>query len=230
MNQYLYTEHHYIINHKSGFMHSELIKDRIEAGLKLSDKLVKYKNTDTVILAIPRGGVPIAYVIAIRLNLPLDIILSKKIPHPYNKEYAIGAVSLLSQTLNPFSDVSTEYKEKEIIRLRELLKDKYEYYRGDLEPIDIEGKNVIVVDDGIATGHTLLASIKMLRQRNPKSIIIAVPVMPLEKIKIFKENADDLIYLIASAEFTGVGSFYENFTQVEDEEVIRMLRVAETTQ
>ena len=143
-------------------MHSDLIKDRIEAGLNLSDKLVQYKDSNTVVLAIPRGGVPIGYVIAIRLNLPLDIILSKKIPHPYNREYAIGAVSLLSQTVNPYSGVSNDYIEKEVIRLRYLLKCKYQYYRGDFEPIDVEGKNVILVDDGIATGHTLLASITML--------------------------------------------------------------------
>lgn len=101
---------------------------------------------------------------------------------------------------------------------------------GNREPIDIQGKNVIVVDDGIATGNTLLASISMLRKKEPAKIIVAVPVLPADVIPIFQRNADEFVYLIAAKYFRGVGGFYEQFDQVEDEEVIRMLGVPSAIQ
>jgi predicted phosphoribosyltransferase len=206
-------------------MYNELFKDRMQAGLLLSEKLKKYQNSNSVILAVPRGGVPIGHEIAKRLHLPLDIVLSKKIGHPFNNEFAIGAVSLDSTIIDEHPDVPKEYIEKETVRLRELLQEKYNLYRGDREPIDIAGKNVIVVDDGIATGNTLLASLAMLRKKNPAKIIVAVPVLPYDTVKIFEENTDEFVYLIASKNFRGVGGFYENFYQVQDDEVMRMLKV-----
>lgn len=209
-------------------MYNEILKDRIEAGLLLSDKLKKYQNSNTVILAVPRGGVPVGYVIAKSLKLPLDIILSKKIPHPLNKEYAIGAVSMESKIVDEHSDIPSDYIEKEIVRLRESLQDKYKLYRDDRKPLDVKGKNVIVVDDGIATGNTLLASIAMLRKRNPAKIIVAVPVLPYETVNEFQKKTDEFVYLIASKYFRGVGGFYEEFNQVEDDEVIRLLKDADS--
>jgi putative phosphoribosyl transferase len=209
-------------------MYNEILKDRMEAGFLLSEKLKKYKNSNSVILAIPRGGVPIGYEIAKRLNLPLDIVLSKKIGHPFNKEFAIGAVSLDSAIVDEHPDVSIEYKENETIRLRELLRQKYKLYRGNRKPIAVEGKNVIIVDDGIATGNTLLVSIAMLRKENPAKIIVAVPVLPYDSLKKFEQNTDEFIYLIASKNFRGVGSFYEHFYQVQDDEVMEMLSVTDS--
>lgn len=206
-------------------MYNELFKDRMQAGLLLSEKLKKYQNSNSVILAVPRGGVPIGHEIAKRLHLPLDIVLSKKIGHPFNNEFAIGAVSLDSTIIDEHPDVPKEYIQKETVRLRELLQEKYNLYRGDREPIDIAGKNVIVVDDGIATGNTLLVSLAMLRKKNPAKIIVAVPVLPYDTVKIFEENTDEFVYLIASKNFRGVGGFYENFYQVQDDEVMRMLKV-----
>jgi len=206
-------------------MYIEILKDRKEAGLLLSEKLEKYQDTDTIILAVPRGGVPIGYEIAKNLNLPLDIILSKKIGHPLNKEYAIGAVSLDSTIIEEHPDVSNTYIESEIKNLRALLQENYAIYMGNRKPIDVKGKNVIVVDDGIATGNTLLASINMLRKNNPKKIIVAVPVVPADVVAIFKQKADEFIFLIAPIDFGGVGRFYENFEQVNDDEVVRMLSV-----
>lgn len=204
-------------------MYNEILKDRIEAGLLLSDKLKKYQNTNTIVLAIPRGGVPVGSVIAKRLNLPLDIVLSKKIPHPYNKEFAIGAVSMDSKIVDEHSGVPDNYIEKEIVRLREALQEKYELYMGNREPLAVKGKNLIVVDDGIATGNTLLACIVMLRKKNPAKIIVAVPVVPDDVVNIFEQNTDEFVYLMAPKYFRGVGAFYEEFEQVEDDEVIRML-------
>ena len=211
-------------------MYNELLNDRKEAGILLSERLKKYQNSNTIILAVPRGGVPVGYEIAKRLHLPMDIVLSKKIGHPNNKEYAIGAVSMSSMTLKEHPEVPQRYIEDEVIRLRKLLKEKYELYMGNREPIDIQGKNVIVVDDGIATGNTLLASISMLRKKEPAKIIAAVPVLPADVIPIFQRNADEFVYLIAAKYFRGVGGFYEQFDQVEDEEVIRMLGVPSAIQ
>lgn len=207
-------------------MNNEILKDRIEAGLLLSDKLMKYQNSNTVILAIPRGGIPIGYEIAKKLNLPLDIILSKKIPHPLNKEFAIGAVSLDSMIIDEYLNIPNHYINDEIIRLRELLQEKYKLYRNNRKSLDIKGKNVIIVDDGIATGNTLLASIDMLRKKNPERIIVAVPVIPYDRVKIFQQKTDEFVYLIAPNNFRAVGQFYEQFNQVDDEEVIQILNKA----
>lgn len=204
-------------------MYNEILKDRIEAGMLLSDKLMKYQNSDSVVLAVPRGGVPVGYVIAKRLNLPLDIVLSKKIPHPLNKEFAIGAVSIDSMIVDEHLDIPKNYINEEIFRLRKSLQEKYKLYMGGREPLDITGKKVIVVDDGIATGNTLLASIAMLRKRKPEKIIVAIPVLPEDVVAIFQKKADELVYIIAPQYFRGVGGFYEEFDQVEDEEVIRQL-------
>lgn len=211
-------------------MYNELLNDRKEAGILLSERLKKYQNSNTIILAVPRGGVPVGYEIAKRLHLPMDIVISKKIGHPNNKEYAIGAVSMNSMTLKEHPEVPQRYIEDEVIRLRKLLKEKYELYMGNREPIDIQGKNVIVVDDGIATGNTLIASISMLRKKEPAKIIVAVPVLPADVIPVFQRNADEFVYLIAAKYFRGVGGFYEQFDQVEDEEVIRMLGVPSAIQ
>ena len=204
-------------------MYNEILKDRIEAGLLLSEKLKKYQNSNTIILAVPRGGVPVGYIIAKNLHLPLDIVLSKKIGHPNNQEFAIGAVSMDSMIIDEHPDVPKKYIEDEIIRLRKLMQNKYEIYMGNREPLDIKGKNVILVDDRIATGNTLLASITMLRKKKPAKIIIAVPVVPYDTVPVFEKNADEFVYLIASKYFRGVGGFYEDFNQVEDDEVIRLL-------
>ena len=211
-------------------MYNELLKDRTEAGFLLSEKLKKYQNTNSVILAVPRGGVPVGFVISKTLHLPLDIVLAKKIGHPSNKEFAIGAVSMDSMILDEHSGIPQKYIDNEIIRLRQLLHEKYKLYMGNRKPLDIKNKNVILVDDGIATGNTLLASITMLRKKNPAKIIVAVPVLPYDTVSLLKKNADEFIYLVASKYFRGVGGFYEEFRQVEDEEVIEMLQIPTTNE
>lgn len=211
-------------------MYNEILKDRTEAGFLLSEKLKKYQDTNSVILAVPRGGVPVGFVISKILHLPLDIVLAKKIGHPSNKEFAIGAVSMDSMILDEHSDIPKKYIDNEIIRLGQELDEKYGRYMGDRKPLAIENKNVILVDDGIATGNTLLSCITMLRKKNPSKIIVAVPVLPFDTVPLFEKNADEFIYLTASKYFRGVGSFYEEFNQVEDEEVIQMLRFPTTTE
>jgi putative phosphoribosyl transferase len=206
-------------------MYDGMLKDRIEAGILLSEKLIKYQNSDTIVLAVPRGGVPVGYIIAKSLHLPLDIVLSKKIGHPSNIEFAIGAVSSDSMILDEHPNVPKIYIDNEIIRLRKLMAEKYQHYMGNKKPLDMKGKNIILVDDGIATGNTLLASISMLRKKNPAKIIVATPVIPYENVPVIEKNADEFIYLIASKKFRGVGGFYEEFNQVEDEEVKHLLSI-----
>jgi putative phosphoribosyl transferase len=205
-------------------MYRSRLTDRKEAGILLSEKLKKYQDTNSIVLAVPRGGVPVAYEIAQKLHLPLDVILSKKIGHPMNKEFAIGAMTMDATILDEHPEVSKQYITDEIIRLKELLREKYKLYMGFREPLEVNGKNVILVDDGIATGNTLLASISMLRKRKPAKLIVAVPVLPLDVLEIFEQQTDEFVYLITSSNFRSVGAFYDQFYQVEDDKVIQMLR------
>jgi putative phosphoribosyl transferase len=201
----------------------EKFMNREQAGILLAEKLKKYQGSNSVVLAIPRGGVPVGYVIAKLLQLPLDIILSKKIGHPSNPEYAIGAVSAGSVIIAPNINVPDNYIEQEIAKLQKQIQEKYDYFKKGKKPLDISGKNVILVDDGIATGRTLMASIEMLRKQNPLKIIVAAPVVPLNNVPEINQRADEFIYLLSPQYFSAVGQFYDDFTQTEDEEVIRLL-------
>lgn len=200
-----------------------VFQNRTAAGNLLSELLEQYKNSDSVVLAIPRGGVPVGYEIAKKLNLPLDVILSKKIGHPDNKEFAIGSVSLETAIVDEAKGVPQSYITSEIKRLKSILKEKYALFRGHREPIELLDKNVIIVDDGIATGNTVLACIEMVRKHHPKKVIVAVPVLPADLVYWFKQEADELVYLVDASYFRGVGAFYEDFSQVEDEEVIELM-------
>lgn len=205
-------------------MHNQLFSNRTEAGILLAEKLKKYKSANAVVLAIPRGGVVLGYQIAKRLEISLDLVMSKKIGHPNNKEYAIGSVSLESAIISDVKDIPEEYIHNEILRIRKNLHKKYALFMGNRESIDVKNKIVILVDDGIATGNTLLASIEMLRINKPEKIVVAVPVVPQSTIEEVERVSDEFIYLLVPQYFTSVGAFYEDFEQVNEEEVIEMLR------
>lgn len=200
-----------------------MFTDRIEAGRLLAEKLKKYQGQAGVILAVPRGGVPVAYAVAKELGLPLDLVLTKKIGHPMNREYAIGAVSLTDSFVIPHRGVSQFYIDREIKTIRERLKEMYRKFMGDKEPESLAGKIIIVIDDGIATGNTLMGTINMLRKDRPSKIVIAVPVASESAVQKLSEVADELVVVSIPEEFYGVGAFYENFEQVSDEEVIYYL-------
>lgn len=204
-----------------------MFKNRYEAAVQLAGKLEKYKNKDGVILAVPRGGVPIGYTIAKELGLPLEIILSKKIGHPYNPEYAIGSVSLHGAIIDErVTDVPMDYIQKEADRILSGLKEKFKLFMGDRKPSDLSGKIVIIVDDGIATGNTILATIKSIEKSKPQKIIIAVPVAPPATIDKLSKVADEIVCLLMPENFSGVGQFYYDFSQVSDDEVIELLQEA----
>lgn len=205
-----------------------MFKDRFDAGRQLAKALQHYKNRDGVILAVPRGGVEIGYVVAKELDLPLEIVLSKKIGHPHHSEFAIGAVSLEGRVVTERSDVSEEYIEKETERLRKLLRERQKKYYGDRQPANMEDKIVIVVDDGIATGNTLLSTVDLIRHHKPRWVVVAIPVAPPESLHHIEEakGVDEVVCLLTPRDFYAVGQFYEHFDQVEDEEVVRLLHEA----
>jgi predicted phosphoribosyltransferase len=194
--------------------------DRLDAGFTLANALQKYKNMPGVVLAVPRGGVPIAYVVAKELGLPMDLLLTKKIGHPTNSEYAIGAVSLTDSYIVPHENIPAEYINKETERIRKRLKEMYVKFMGDAVPEPLKGKTVIVIDDGIATGNTLLSTIGMLRKNDPAKIVIAVPVASNSAVQKLSKLVDDIVCPLVPDYFYGVGAFYENFDQVSDEEVM----------
>lgn len=197
-----------------------MFRDRTEAGLMLAEKLRKFKNEPGVVLAVPRGGVPIAYFVARELGFPIEVILTKKIGHPSNKEYAIGAASLNDYFIIPHEYVTNEYIQNELVQIRTKLKEMYRKFMGDKEPESLNGKTVIVVDDGVATGNTLLGTIQVLKKSKPGKIIIAVPVASSSAVEKLSEEVDEVIAVLVPEEFYGVGAFYEDFSQVSDEEVM----------
>ncbi len=201
-----------------------MFTDRLQAGKLLAQKLIRYRNTDAVVLAVPRGGVPVGYVVARELRLPMDLLLVKKIGHPANKEYAIGAVSLTDRHIEAHPEVTEAYIEQETERVRQRLRDMQQKFRGDRPLTDLNKRVVIVVDDGIATGNTLMAAIPMLRRTGPAKIVIAVPVAPDAAMTNLGREADEVVCVLLPEEFYGVGAFYDNFEQVSDDEVLFYLK------
>jgi predicted phosphoribosyltransferase len=192
--------------------------------MQLAPFLEKYKNEEGVVLAVPRGGVPIGYYLAKHLNFSLDLLMTKKLGHPLNEEFAIGAVGIEDSIVEENYEVPQGYVEEETKRIREELLKRYKTFMGNKEPINIKNKTVIVVDDGVATGRTILATIKMLRSKQPKKFVVAVPVASIQAAERIEREVDDFICLYTPEPFFGVGRFYQNFTQTTDEEVMMLLK------
>lgn len=200
-----------------------MFTDRIDAGFALAEKLKKYSRMEGVILAVPRGGIPIGYVVAKRTGLPMDLLMTKKIGHPQNREYAIGAVSLTDSFLLPHIGVSSTYIKAETEHIRKRLREMRLKFMGTAEPLPMKGKTVIIVDDGVATGNTLLSTINMIRKEGPARIVIAVPVASRSAAGKLSAVADEFISVLIPDEFYGVGGFYTDFHQVTDDEVLYYL-------
>jgi putative phosphoribosyl transferase len=198
---------------------SNMFKDRIEAGLFLAAKLQKYKDKNGIVMAIPRGGVPVAFTIAQKLGLPIEVIITKKIGHPVNKACAIGAASLTEYFVVPHKEVTQEYIDEELKVIRLRLKEMYQRFLGDKSPEKLTGKTIIIVDDGMATGNTVLCTVNVLKKSNPAKIIVAVPVASIDAIEKLTSEVDEVITLLSPPIFYGVGAFYENFNEVDDKEI-----------
>jgi predicted phosphoribosyltransferase len=201
-----------------------IYRDRIEAGEILAASLKHVQTAKGVVLAVPRGGIPVACVVAKKLNMPVNLLLTKKIGHPANKEYAIGAVSVSDVYITPHEHIPESYIKNETEKIRARLREMYQVFLGDEKPQDVTGKLVIIIDDGIATGQTLMSTIQMLRRQKPAKLIIAVPVSSRQAFEKLSPMVDEMICPLLPKEFWGVGAFYEDFAQVSDEEAVRFLR------
>lgn len=198
-------------------------QDRNDAGYILAEQLKRYKSKAGVVLVIPRGGVPVGCTIARELGFDLDILLSKKIGHPLHGEYAIGAVSMTGRVLEPHPEVPAEYIEEETQRIRARLKEMYREFNGDRKPAKLTGKITVIVDDGIATGNTIVTVIDIVKEQKPALIIIAVPVASRQAMAKLLPLVDEIICPFVPEYFTGVGAYYYEFEQVSDDEVKRLL-------
>lgn len=201
-----------------------MFKNRREAGQLLARELMKYKDEPVVVIAIPRGGLPLGAEVADALGAPLDVALTKKIGHPFNREYAIGAVSLDQVVVNRPGDIDPDYIAKETARLRDLLQERHELFHRYKPPADVKGKTVIIIDDGIATGNTLRVTIALVAAGNPGKIVVAIPVAPpsaVERLRAMPEVAA-VTCLETPWDFQAVGQFYEDFRPVSDAEALRI--------
>ena len=202
-----------------------MFKDREEAGRVLVC-LLKKMDIDTknaIILALPRGGVPVACMIKKALNVPMDIVISKKIGAPYNPEYAIGAMSEWGDVeINVYEEYDRDYIEQQRKEIKKKIEEYIQKYRQGRKLPSIQGKEVILVDDGIATGLTMLSVINSLKKKKPKRIIVAVPVAPPEVVEKFKKIVETVVVEKPDF-FMAIGSFYEDFHQLTDEEVVKYL-------
>ena len=203
-----------------------MFKDRVEAGILLSKKLKNLGETnELLVLALPRGGVPIAAQISQSLNAPLGLLIVRKLGHPLDPEYAIGAIDQDKHIyMNANAPVISDEEMKMIIEKEyaELLR-RQEYYLKGRPPTHFSGKTIIVVDDGIATGASLKVALKYLKRKEPKRIVVAVPVAPKEMLLELKTYCDEVVCLIKAENFQSVGYWYEQFEQVSDAEVSQFL-------
>jgi predicted phosphoribosyltransferase len=203
--------------------------DRVDAGKRLAAALTDFSGRDGVVLAIPRGGVVVGYEIAEALDLPLDVIIPHKLGAPDNPELAIGAVAedgsaVLDEKLVVYLGVEEGYIEAEKTRQKAEIERRLKVYRQDMPPRTLKGKDVMVVDDGIATGSTMKAALLSVKNQGAKSVTVAIPVGPPSTIDELKRMADRVICLYTPEYFQAIGQFYSDFSQTSDEEVIELLK------
>lgn len=204
---------------------SQIFKDRIEAGQKLATLLGDCGNTDAIVLAIPRGGVIVAKEIARELNLPLDIIVTRKIGAPGYEEYAIGAIDMQGNGLFNETEkarVNKKWLEHKILAEKKEAERRWNTYRKGRGPLDLHGKTAIIVDDGIATGLTMEVAIDYVKRGGAQKVIVAVPVASPDTVHKLKNKAEIRV-LETPAFFSAVGEWYEHFPQISDEEVVEAL-------
>ena len=207
--------------------------NRIHAGLLLAKKLASYSNRpDVVVLALPRGGVPVAYEVAHALNAPLDVFLVRKLGIPGHKEFAMGAIAsgnvrVLNDDIVDYLGIPDDLIEQVAAREQRELERREKIYRGSSPPLEVSGRTVIIVDDGLATGSTMRAAINALKKMSPAKIIVAAPVAARQTCESFKDDVNSTCVCVMTPEpFQAVGLWYRDFSQTSDEEVCRLLKHA----
>ena len=208
-----------------------LFRDRREAGKKLGAALGKFERTDAVVLALPRGGVPVGFEVAQALHVPLDVFVVRKLGVPGQEELAMGAIAsggvrVLNRTIVDGLVIPTEQIDAVAAREERELERREHAYRGNRGPLDVQGRTAILVDDGVATGSTMRAAVTALRQKGPREIVVAVPVASRYTCDELQEEADETLCLYTPLDFFAVGQWYKEFTQTSDEEVRALLEQA----
>jgi predicted phosphoribosyltransferase len=214
-----------------------MFRNREDAALRLAGRLKGRTLQDPIVLGIPRGGVVLAAVLARELGADLDVVLARKLRAPYRPELAIGAVSedgsvYLDPHAQEWIDDIRDYLEEEVRFQKAEVARRQELHRSDRPAPNLAGRSVIVTDDGIATGSTMIAALKVLAGQAPHEVIVAVPVAPPERLAELKGLCDAVVCLRAPEDLRAIGQFYQDFRQVEDEQVVRLLRghAARTTE
>jgi putative phosphoribosyl transferase len=205
-----------------------MFHDRTEVGKLLAAKIRKLDMISPTVLAIPRGGLPVAKEIALALKAPLDLVITRKIGAPGEPEFAIGAVTqegevIVDKDVLRSLGISDAYVKDESVRQVKEIKERMRKYRGDRPYPSLAGKTAIIVDDGVATGNTVLAAIESVKRKKPAGIILAIGVAPPETVSKLSKVVDKVVCLDTPEPFYAIGEFYEHFEQVEDEEAKRIL-------
>ena len=210
-----------------------MFADRHEAGRKLGEAVARLDLTDPLVLALPRGGVPVAHAVAQRLGAPLDILVVRKLGAPGHRELALGAIvggaapqTVFNEDVMAMMRPSPQYLDTEIAGQRAELARRRRAYAGDRPEPDVSGRTVVLVDDGVATGASARAALRGLRQAGVARLILAIPVGPPEVIAQLREAADEVVCLLIPERFRAVGEWYVDFAQTEDEEVVALLAQA----
>jgi predicted phosphoribosyltransferase len=209
-----------------------IFQDRAEAGRILAGKLLHYKDDpDVRVLALPRGGVPVASEVARTLNAPMDVFVVRKLGVPGHEELAMGAIGAgkaryLNDDIVGMLHIPSNVIEQVVEREEKELERREKLYRGDKPPLDIEGRTIILIDDGLATGASMFAALEALRQLHPKRVIVAVPVAPQETVASLTHRVDEAVCLMMPSDFQAVGQWYHRFGQTTDDEVRDLLKAA----
>ena len=211
---------------------SLILQDRAAAGRRLVEPLLQYaRRSDVIVLALPRGGVPVAYEVAMALEVRLDLMLVRKLGAPSNEEFALGAIASGGiQILNDYAlrahpidqatfDAVVARENRELLR-------REQAYRGTREPVPLKDQVVILIDDGLATGASMMAAIQAVRLQAPSRIVVAVPVAPIETVEALRSEVDELICPVVPDWFMSLGHWYMDFSQTSDAEVIKLLQRA----
>ena len=206
-----------------------IFSDREEAGEKLAKELKKFKKeAGVVVLALPRGGVVLGEKVAEILGLPLDLVITRKISAPSNSEYAIGAINeegdgIFNQDEIKKLNIDPKYIKSEVEKEKKEARRRLDLYRSGKDEVELEDKIAIIVDDGIATGLTMMVAIKSVKNKNPKKIIVAIPVSARDSLEKIKNMVDETICLQVPPFFGAVGAFYSRFDQVDDNDVVAIM-------